>query len=140
MTITESIRDWIRSYPLIDNNLRVNIDWLPEDSTEYTIDSVPGDAVVQRYIDGSAKKQALFVFGSREPYGSDVLQNIDNSGFYEEFSKWVEEQNDAGNLPVLETGKTPIKVDVLSTAYVFQSDAETARYQIQCRLLYMEVK
>jgi len=140
MTITESIRDWIRGYPLIDNNLRVNIDWLPEDSTEYTIDSVPGDAVVQRYIDGSAKKQALFVFGSREPYGSDVLQNIDNSGFYEEFSKWVEEQNDAGNLPVLETGKTPIKVDVLSTAYVFQSDAETARYQIQCRLLYMEVK
>lgn len=140
MTITESIRDWVRGCPLIDNDLRVNVDWLPEDSTEYTIDSVPGDAVVQRYIEGSAKKQALFVFGSREPYGSDVLQNIDNSGFYEEFCEWVEEQNDAGNLPSLDTGKTPIKVDVLSTAYVFQSDAETARYQIQCRLLYMEVK
>lgn len=140
MTIVEAIRNWVRGCSLIDDDLRVNVDWLPENATEYTIDSIPGDAVVQRYIDGSAKKQELFVFGSREPYGSDVLQNIDNSGFYESFCEWVEEQNDVGNLPVLETGKTPIKVDVLSTAYVFQSDAETARYQIQCRLLYMEVK
>lgn len=140
MKIIESIRNWIRGCPLIDDDLRVNVDWLPENAKEYTIDSVPGDAVVKRYLDGSAQKQALFVFGSREPYGSDVLQNVDNSGFYEDFCGWVEEQNDAGNLPLLETGKTPIKVDVLSTAYVFQSDAETARYQIQCRLLYMEVK
>ena len=140
MTIVESIRNWVRGCPLIDDDLRVNVDWLPENATEYTIDSIPSEAVVRRYLDGSAQKQELFVFGSREPYGTDVLQNIDNSGFYEDFCDWVESQNETGDLPALETGKTPIKVDVLSTAYVFQSDAETARYQIQCRLLYMEVK
>ncbi len=130
MTIIEAIRNWIRLCPLLDDEYRVNVDYLPETANEYTIDNVPGESVIQRYIDGTAKKQALFVFASH---------NIDNSGFYEDFSSWVEAQNDTNNLPTLDGSKTPIKVEVLTSAYVFQADAETARYQIQCRLIYMEV-
>src|SRR5699024_1670470 len=124
--------------PLLDMYARLNIDYLGVNPTEYTIDSVPTTEIVKEYVDGGAIKQFVFVFGSREYYGPDALQNIENSGFYEQFADWLEEQTREGNLPVLEGNKEPIKIEATTTGYLFDASEENGRYQIQCRLIYYE--
>lgn len=80
MSIIESIRTFIRTCPLLKDG-RLNVDYLGNKPTEYTIDGVPTSTVIKRYTDGAALKQYAFIFGSREYYGEDTLKNIENSSF-----------------------------------------------------------
>lgn len=138
--IIQNIREYFLNCPLINKRSQINVDYLGVKAVEYTIDSVPVEPILKKYTDGGALKQFVFVFGSREYYGSDVLQNMDNSGFYQLFSEWVEEQNDIGNLPMLSGNKEATELKVLTQGYLFDSSEEHARYQIQVRLTYYEDK
>lgn len=136
--IIDSIRTYFLDCPLLENFAKLNVDFLGIDPTEYTIDSQPTSPVIKRYADGGTLKQYIFVFGSREYYGSDTLQNLENSGFYEQFSNWVEQQSNMGNLPKLSGNRRPLFMEVLTTGYLFDASEDNARYQIQCRLVYYE--
>lgn len=136
--IIDSIRDYMLDCPVLDAYAKLNVDFLGTQPTEYTIDSQPVTSIVKQYVDGSAIKQFVFVFGSREYYGPDVLQNIENSGFYEELSEWFDKQSKTGNLPTLKDGKKAIKIEALTTGYLFDATEDNARYQIQARLIYFE--
>jgi hypothetical protein len=136
--IIDKIREYFLKCPLLDELARFNVDYLGVEPVEYTIDSQPTTPVIKRYTDGGALKQYVFVFGSREYYGSDVLQNLENSGFFERFAEWVEEQSEKGNLPELEGNKQAISMEVLTSGYLFSANEDNARYQIQCRLIYYE--
>lgn len=136
--IIDSIRKYFLKCPLLDELARLNVDYLGVEPVEYTIDSQPTTPIIKQYTDGGALKQYTFVFGSREYYGADVLQNIENSGFFERFAAWVEEQSKQGNLPELENGKKAISMEVLTSGYLFSANEDNARYQIQCRLIYYE--
>ncbi len=136
--IIDSIRDYMLDCPVLDAYAKLNVDFLGTQPTEYTIDSQPTTSIVKQYVDGSVIKQFVFVFGSREYYGPDVLQNIENSGFYEELSEWFDEQSKIGNLPTLKDGKKAIKIEALTTGYLFDATEDNARYQIQARLIYYE--
>lgn len=139
--IINSIRDYIRTCPYLKeffNAVKVNVDYLAEDPTSYSIEETPCEPIVKKYVDGSSVRQYEFVFCSRESYGPDVLQNIDNCGFYEDFANWIEEQNDLGNLPVLDSNKECKSIKCLTTGYAFQTDIDKARYQIQMRMTYFQ--
>lgn len=138
--IIDSIRNYFLDCPLIDQYSKINVDYLGVDSVEYTIDPVPTEPVLKRYVDGGALRQYLFVFGSREYYGADTLQNMENSGFYQMFSEWIEEQDNLGNLPILTDNKTAAGLEVLTSGYIFDASESMARYQIQARLTYYEDK
>lgn len=137
MTIIESLRKYIKSCPYLKEGL-VRVDFLGADPIEYVIESVPTSAVIKKYADGGCLKEYIFIFGSREWYGSQIRQNIENSGFYEDFAKWVETQNESGILPELSDEKVAQRIEVLSTGYLYYGDTDNARYQIQCRLVYYE--
>ncbi len=136
--IIEKIREYFLNCPILDEYARLNIDFLGVEPTQYTIEGQPVNPVIQKYVDGGALKQYVFVFGSREYYGADVLQNIENSGFFERFAEWVEEQSKKGNLPELEGNKQAISMEVLTSGYLFSASEDNARYQIQMRLIYYE--
>ena len=135
MRIIESIRNYLLTCPLL-NDSRVNIDWLGAETAEYSIDGSPVNPIVKRYADGGTVRQFNFVFSSVEAYGQDVLNNIENSGFYEDFAEWLEKQNKAQSLPKMDNGRKAISIEALNTGYLFENTADRARYQIQCRLLY----
>lgn len=137
MSIIESVRTFICTCPFLKDGA-INVDYLGDRPTEYTIDGVPTADTVKRYADGGKLKQFTFVFGSREYYGEDTLKNIENSSFYEDFAAWLENQTNLGILPVLAVGKRAQKIEALSTGYMFDGAAGNARYQIQCRLTYYE--
>ena len=55
-------------------------------------------------------------------------------------SAWIAEQNINGRLPKLPDNCTPQSVKVLSSGYVMDNDTKTARYQIQCQLIYIKTQ
>lgn len=135
--IIKALREYFLDCPILEEAAKINVDFLEVDPTNYTLDGVPADPIVKMYADGGKIKQFLFVFASKEYYGPDVLQNIDNSGFYEKLSDWFEEQNEISNLPEL-NNKRALKIETLTSGYLFGSDENSARYQLQGRLLYYE--
>ncbi|WP_294174735.1 chloramphenicol resistance protein [uncultured Clostridium sp.] len=137
--IIKSLRDYISQCPyLYEFNKGINIDYLDNNSTTYSIEEVPCEPIIKRYINGDTKRQYDFIFASRESYGADVFQNIENSGFYEDFSSWIEEESSKGNLPSLEGNRESLEIKVSTTGYAFQTDDNSARYQIQLKLIYFQ--
>ncbi len=132
-----AIRDFFMECPLLKDGA-FHVNYLGVEPVEYTIDQSPADPIVKRYTDGGTIRQLTFVFASREAYGSDVLINIEASGFYNALIDWIEEQNQAKNLPVLPTGRSSQSLEVLTQAYLYEADEDRARYQIQARLLYYQ--
>lgn len=141
MAKAESIIDALEKYfigceLLKDGALRV--DYLGEKPVEYTIEVLPCDPVVKRYLGGSTVRQYLFAFGSREFYSQERLQNIQNSAFYERLADWVETKSMSGVLPELPDGMEAQQLEVVSSGYLFDGSMTNARYQIQLRLLYFK--
>lgn len=137
--IIKALRDYISQCPyLYEFNKGINVDYLDNDSTTYSIEEVPCEPIIKRYINGDTKRQYDFIFASRESYGADVFQNIENSGFYEDFSSWIEEESSKGNLPSLEGNRESLEIRVSTTGYAFQTDDNSARYQIQLKLIYFQ--
>lgn len=136
--ILESIRNFMLQCPYLEEMAPVYVDYLDNEAVSYTIDSIPNTPVIKEYTDGSKLKQFLFVFGSREFYGPDYVQNIENSGVFEKISAWFDDMTENNSLPALSDGKIPIKIETVSSGYVFGTTADTARYQIQARLIYYE--
>ena len=142
MKIIESVQTFIQECPLIPEFSRLCVDYLPDGINTYSVEEVPAQAITRAYIDGSTERQFLFVFASRLFYSEELRNNIDNSGFFEDFAEWLEEQTDKDNLPELEAGKTATKIEAISSGYLFDvsGDLSNARYQIQCRLTYDQEK
>ena len=141
MAKADSIIDVLEKYfigceLLKDGALRV--DYLGEKPVEYTIEVLPCDPVVKRYLGGSTVRQYLFAFGSREFYSQERLQNIQNSAFYERLADWVETRSMSGILPELPDGMEAQQLEVVSSGYLFDGSMTNARYQIQLRLLYFK--
>lgn len=141
MAKADSIIDALEKYfigceLLKDGALRV--DYLGEKPVEYTIEVLPCDPVVKRYLGGSTVRQYLFAFGSREFYSQERMQNIQNSAFYELLADWVETRSMSGILPELPDGMEAQQLEVVSSGYLFDGSMTNARYQIQLRLLYFK--
>lgn len=137
MTIIESVRQFIATYQGLDGD-RLKIDFLPAKAASYSVDVVPAKTVVKQYLDGSSLRQFLFVLASRTHYGPEIRQQIDNIGFFEDFSGWLETQNRKRIYPDLGEGRVVRKMEVSTSGYAFAPGTETARYQIQCKIIYFE--
>ena len=138
MKIIESVKNFILTCPCLDELAAVNVDFLPDSTDTYSIEEVPVNSVLKTYLDGSQERQFVFVFASRFFYSDETRNNLENSGFYEDFSDWLDEQTEKGNFPVMRDGLTPTKIEAMSSGYLFDvsGDLSNARYQIQCRLIY----
>lgn len=138
MTIIEGIRKWLQTYEGLSNG-RINVDFLPEEAKTYSVDSVPAKEVIKKYLDGSTLRQFLFCISSREFYGEDIAQNVDNQAFYEDISAWLDGQQRKRSFPTIGDGRTVRTIEINSTAYPFIVDEDgTARYQIQLNMIYYQ--
>lgn len=137
-TMIESIKDYFMQCPFLKDLKQINVDFLPEDPTTYSLEQVPATTVIERYLDGTTIRQFLFVFASRMYYSDELINNISNSGFFENLQNWLEQNTQDEILPELSEGLTPLEIEAQSSGYLFDisGDLSNARYQIQCRLLY----
>lgn len=142
--IIDSVRQFILTCPFLnessDGEIRINVNYLGENSTVYSIEEIPCDPVIQTYITGDMIKQYQFIFCSRESYSAEEKQNLANSGFYEKFSTWIKEQNNLKNWPALDNELKSQGIKVISPGYAFQVSTDRVRYQIELKLEYFEKK
>ena len=103
-TIIDKIRKYIATCPYLKDG-KIGVDYLDNKETAYSIEPIPIKPIHSDFIDGSGTEQYAFVFASRESYGSETVQNMLNSSFYELFSKWIKQNNRNGILPEIKTGE-----------------------------------
>lgn len=137
MTVLDSLYQYFLSCPQLESG-KLNVNFLPAEKREYTIDVTPVSEVVKRYINGSSIRQYAFVIGSREFYSPDVSEALANCGLFEALADWMRRQTRNGQLPMMEEGKEPRKIEAVTSGYLMSNTEDTARYQIQCRLEYFE--
>ena len=118
---------------------RINIDYLPadaKDGVEFSIDAVPGSDVLVPHLRGGGVCEFLFVLRSINAYGADTWQTLANNGFYDDLKAWVRKENQNRRRPDMPEGMQALRIEVTTNAYLFASEADSAQYQIQCKLTY----
>lgn len=137
MTVIECVRDWLKEYPGLSG--RLDVDFLGEDADTYSVDTIPSEEVIKRYVGGGCVKQFQFAVSSRRFYDQNIAQNVENLKFFEDLTAWVEERAKSRDLPKMDGGRTAQKIVVTSTAYPFVvTEDGKARYQMQMRLEYFK--
>lgn len=101
-----------------------------------------GEMVLDDYIDGSQRRRYAFelirylpaTFKSNDPGNVEMMEDV------ERISKWVEQQNAAGNFPAFPSGCQVENVYVLeeSAGYAAATDQNTAKYMIPFAIDYMK--
>lgn len=137
--IMGQIRELIKTCPHIESYAEgIGVDHLAEEPDCYAVESVPSEPVLKRYINGDTERQHSFVFASRDAFGADVRKNIENIGFFQLFADWLDEVSRNENFIDLGKDKTPKKIEAVTTGYVYDVTPSKAKYQIECRLIYLQ--
>lgn len=129
----EKIRQYLIDNKIIDENYRINVDFLGEEATEFSIVPIPINPILKEYVDGSTLMQYQFQLVSCNDYGADVAQNIENSNFYEQLYELISNNNDNGILPNIKGIQT---IECLDNGAILNEMTNTARYSIQMRVIY----
>ena len=135
---TASMRTWLRTCPEIENTRAFGADYLADEES-YSLDVTPTALKYQENILGEMvlreKQEQNYVLASRDLYGPDYQQNLDNLAFFQAVAKWIIDQNNARNFPAWEGGEVIAIVPTL-TAYPIAMGSAFARYQIQIKVTY----
>ena len=136
--VIECIKDYILDCPYLDKLANLGINFLDKNSTNYSIEEVPGKTTTHKHVDGSRECEFTFVFASMFDFSEEIEVQINNSGFYEDFNDWIEDNDDNGIYPELKEGLIPTRIEVLTSGYLYAivDGMRRARYQIQCKLTY----
>lgn len=139
MKIIESIRNYIGNLDCMKTfENAINTNFLDGEVNSFSIEEIPCNPIVKKYTDGSTLRQFQFAFCSREPYGQEIIQQIENSSFYEDFSNEIESKNNQGILPIGIDNIEPIGIEITSSAYVVATEEDTAMYQINLNFKYLK--
>ena len=131
-SIISAIREYFEEQNILKNK-KVNIDFIKNNTNEYIIEPVPIEPIYKPYVDGKAIRQYVFQFSSLNYLTSEVINNLLNSEFYENFSKIIEENNKKGILPKIEGIQS---IECLNIGTIENEEQNKAKYSIQMRILY----
>lgn len=139
MSIIEALRTYLATYTGLKTGAPLWVDYLDPTPPQYGIIPLPGEKIVESYIDGGSLREFPFAFQSMEST-ADNAERIDTQEFFETFSDWLETQTEAGVLPTLSTKKTALSIEALSWGYyIEEGESGTGVYQITCKLVYEQV-
>ena len=135
----EMLRKWFRGCPALSDDNSFRVDYMSEDPTEYAIFAVPSTINHHENVLGEMVPDDIqtinFIFASKQVFGADEMQNMENYGFYQDVVTWIIQQNAARNMPRINEGHV---ISVVPTLSQYPSDmgAESAKYQIQIQMKY----
>lgn len=140
---TENLRLWLRECPAISQIDRFGVDFLGQNPTEYTIFSVPSTIAYGKDILGELYVKPIqeinYIFACRFPFSKNILQNLDNLGFFTQVRNWIIAQNKQKNFPDIAEGIILSVIPTL-TPYVFEAGSDSGRYQIQLKVTYRTIE
>lgn len=118
-----------------DKNYQINANMLSNDINNYSLDKIPVQQEVERWITGMIIHRDVFSFKSRNAYSQDVINNLSNIGFFEKFESIIKSNNKKGVLPDI---KGIESIECLNCGTMLSSDTNTAEFDIQIQITYRE--
>ena len=137
--IIENVKEYFESLnSMKEFSNAINVNYLSEDIDNFSIEEIPSQPIIKKYTNGATVRQFQFAFCSREIYSMEILQNIENSGFYETLCNEIETNNNNNIFPILENGLESLDLAITSTPYIISVDDNTGIYQVNFRLKYFK--
>ena len=128
----ELIRDFLEKCPLLKKG-KINVDYIKDKPQSYSVDETPSNPIVVKFADGGSRRQIVFDFSIQSNFS--VLENIKNSKFCDDFTEWIEEQNNIENLPQIEGIES---IECTGRGTILQTTETTAIYVIPMRVVYLQ--
>ena len=137
--IVESVKKYFEELTSISVfNNAINVNYLDDEINYFSIEEIPTSPIIKRYANGTTLRQYQFSLNSRAIYNEEILQNIENSGFYEKLCEEIEQKDNYGILPILEGNKQAVNLEITSTPVIISNDSTSAIYQINFNLKYIK--
>lgn len=141
MNIYEKINEWlVTTYKPLNEWLYFNA--TPMIVGTVAMNSVSGDRVYKRFVDGSVQRRVVFAIDMVLSYDdagtSDV--NMDAINEVNKFSEWIEEQLSLQNVPNFGKNRTIESIEVLTNvpSLLIDNTNGLAKYQFQARIEYKD--
>lgn len=142
-TKQEVVIDYLDNFPLIKNNginNWVSVEWL-DDNIQFSVSDNPsGNGGVVRDMFGNMRLlDYSFVFQAEFDRSSDVMEMLENSGFFEKLARWITFNNDNHILPTFDDDRKALSIKVQQTPYIFlvSEDGRKATYAMGIVLRYL---
>ncbi len=116
-----------------NNSSQINVNMLSNDINNYSLDKIPTASTVQKWVMGIELHKDTFFFRSRFPYSQDVVVNLENIGFFENFEYIVNSNNKKKILPDIEGIES---IECLSPGTLETITSNTAEFSIQIQIKY----
>ena len=116
---------------------KINADFLGIEVNNYSLDKIPTASEVETWLTGTKICKDVYSFRSRNVYSSNRLNNLKNIGFFEEFQKVINSNNDNGILPKIDNIES---IECLNQGTFNYADKsmKTAVFDIQLQIIYRE--
>lgn len=118
-----------------DRKYQINADMLSNKVDDFSLNKIPTDPEVERWIIGISKKKDVYSFRSRKAYSQDTINNLKNIGFFEEFENIIKTNNDEGVLPQIDNIES---IECLNCGTLNMTDGTSAIFDIQIQVTYRE--
>lgn len=118
-----------------NTNYQINADMLGK-AGNYSLDKIPTESTVERWIMGIEIHRDVYSFRSRKLYSADVVNNLNNIGFFEELEQKINSNNKEGILPDIEGIES---IECLNCGTLNSVDGTEATFDIQIQITYREV-
>jgi hypothetical protein len=130
------VRDYLSEYSGLVSGAPVWVEFLGVDPVQYSVEPLAGTKIVEKYLNGSSLREFPFAFKSVESTADD-LARLENNGFYEAFSDWLEAQTEKDDLPTLGTKQKSTEIMALGWGFLYEEGvSDRGVYQISCKLVY----
>ena len=134
--IIDYVTDLIKE--LNSDYLQVNADWLGIEASNYSVDKVPVDSNMEKWIIPCFVKRDVYTLRTRENYSSDVINNLQNIGFFEKLERKINSNNSKGIRPKI-SGIESIECLTAGALNSVDPSLKTAEFSIQIQISYREV-
>lgn len=119
----------------LSNYYQINANMLSNDVNNYSLDKIPTSSQVEKWVNGVEIHRDVFAFRSRNAYSQDVINNLSNIGFFENFQRLVNSNNKKGILPEIEGIQS---IECLNVGTMVKNDTNTAEFDIQIQITYIQ--
>ena len=116
-----------------DKKNRINANMLSNDVNNYSIDKMPMNPQVEKWIIPIRKKKDVYSFRSRMAYSQDTITNLKNIGFFEKFEEMISSNNKEGILPDIDGIES---IECLNCGTMNNAGTNTAEFDIQIQIIY----
>lgn len=118
-----------------NKNFKINANMLAKNINNYSLDRMPTNSVVKKWINGVEIHKDIYSFRSRKEYSTSEINNLQNIGFFEKFESAIKTNNKKGELPKIEGIE---QIECLNCGTLLSVDTNTAIFDIQIQITYRE--